>query len=102
MRTSGQSYKETKITKIVIVAFFLGALIGYLWARGVEKPPFAVWLGPDSLIEVAQKAGGYVYRFEPVGGGGYEYISEISPGSDDYPFWANPVKSTKIIKKKIK
>jgi hypothetical protein len=102
MRTSVGSFKETKITKMVVVAFFLGLLIGYLWGRVVEKPPHAVWLGDDNFINVSQRAGGYVYRFGPMGGGGYEFITATSPKSDDYPFWANPEKSTRIIRKKIK
>jgi hypothetical protein len=102
MRTFVKSFKETKTTIMVVVVFFLGILTGYLWGREVEKPPQAVWLGNDSFIEVVQKAGGYVYSFGPKSGGGYEFITATSPKADDYPFWANPEKSTKIIRKKIR
>ena len=102
MGTSAESFKETKTPKVVVVAFFLGILIGYLWGREVEKPPHVVWLGPDNFIEVAQKAGGYVYSFGPMNGGGYEFITATSPKAADYPLWANAEKLTRIIRKKIK
>ena len=102
MASSTENFKETKTTKMVVVAFFLGILIGYLWGREIEKPPYAVRLSINNFIEIAQKSGGHIYKFGPMDGGSYEFISDISPGSDNYPFWANPEKSTKIIRKKIK
>lgn len=102
MGTTTESFRELKATKIVVAAFFLGILIGYLWGREIEKPPYAVRLASDKFIEIAQKSGGHIYKFGSMDGGGYEFITDISPGSDNYPFWANPEKSTKIIRKKIR
>jgi hypothetical protein len=102
MGNSTENARGTKITNMVVVAFFLGILIGYFWGREIETPPYAVSLGHYNFIEVVQKRGGDVYKFGPKDGGGYKFITDISPSSDDYPYWANPEKSTRIIKKKIR
>ena len=102
MRTSTEGKRVKTSRLIVAIVFFIGLFIGYLWGKQIDKPPYAVSLGHYNFIEVLQKDGGQVYKFGLMDGGSYEYITDISPDSDDYPYWANPEKSPRIIRKKIR
>ena len=69
-------------SKVVLVMFILGLIIGYSVGHKPESPPYEVRLDRDLDIEVVQKKSSYIYYFGRMDDGTYEHLLTGKPSKN--------------------